>query len=282
MSEESISTKHVFALSGRVVTSGKRRTRSGEEERFCKKDKLDSYTDESSLEELSYVEETEEMGVARVDMSSLKQALREVLREEEVKKDLTITFTKQVEVITKNLADRIVNVEQENKNRDNKDKERDTKMHELEARIDRYEQSQRNPRIIITGLKDEDMEKDKMTNRMGGLLGIELTADDIAWVQKLRIPNQGTNWRKNKLRVVLKDDAKKQEIFKAKPRLKGQNVWVSDDLTPFGSGIAYQARQAVRTGKIKKTWVYDSKVFIVKKEDDRPIRIFSARDIPQT
>ena len=86
----------------------------------------------------------------------------------------------------------------------------------------------------------------------------------------------------NSVTLAILDTEKKQDIFKAKPKLKGQNVWVSDDLTPFGSGIAYQARQAVRTGKIKKTWVYDSKVFIVKKEDDRPVRIFSVRDIPQS
>ena len=39
--------------------------------------------------------------------------------------------------------------------------------------------------------------------------------------------------------------------------------------------------KAVKNGTITKTWVYDSKIFIVKKGDDRPKRVFVSKDMPK-
>ena len=80
--------------------------------------------------------------------------------------------------------------------------------------------------------------------------------------------------------MTFKKSSKKKEIFKLKPRLKHCNLWISDDLTPHGSNIAFAARNAVRNNKIAKTWVYDGKVFILRKGEDKPIRINNVKDIP--
>ena len=213
-------------------------------------------------------------------MRNMKAALREVLLEKEVKEELTATFSKQVEEITGHLEQRINFIEEENARREEDDTKRDEKLHELEAKLDKHEQATRNPRIIITGLHANDMMKESMISKMNEVLGNILTDDDVDWVQKL-VVQDGGNQRKNKLRVTLKSMEKKREIFKAKTRLKGQNLWITDDLTPFGSCIAYEARQAVKNGTITKTWVYDSKIFIVKKGDDRPKRVFVSKDIPK-
>jgi hypothetical protein len=43
--------------------------------------------------------------------------------------------------------------------------------------------------------------------------------------------------------------------------------------------LAYLARQAYKQRKVKKTWVYEGKVFVVKNGDDRPVKINTKEDI---
>ena len=78
------------------------------------------------------------------------------------------------------------------------------------------------------------------------------------------------------VRVVFKDKRKRDIWFKCKPQLKGKNVWITDDLTPFSSGIAYQARLAVKQKKIKqkkiqKTCVFRGRIFIIKNGETTPV-----------
>jgi hypothetical protein len=57
-------------------------------------------------------------------------------------------------------------------------------------------------------------------------------------------------------------------------------LWITDDLTVLNSNLAYLARQALAKRKIKKTWVYGSRIFIVKSGDNIPVRIIRRDEIP--
>ena len=52
---------------------------------------------------------------------------------------------------------------------------------------------------------------------------------------------------------------------------------MTHDHMPYASGVAYDA---VKVGKLAKTWVFDSKIFVVKRRDDRPHRVVCYKDIP--
>ena len=49
--------------------------------------------------------------------------------------------------------------------------------------------------------------------------------------------------------------------------LKGQKVWISDDLTPQRESMAYLCRQDVSQKKVTQTWTYDGKVYIYQDQD---------------
>ena len=63
--------------------------------------------------------------------------------------------------------------------------------------------------------------------------------------------------------------------------MKGKNIWITDDLTSQTSNLAFLARQSMKGNKIKKTWVYGGRIFIVKNGDDRPMKISRKEDIPK-
>ena len=68
--------------------------------------------------------------------------------------------------------------------------------------------------------------------------------------------------------------------MKAKTKLTGVELWISDDLTPLRMKLAYDARLAVKQKAVHKTWVHDGKVFIIDKEGARPRRIRCKTDLP--
>ena len=69
--------------------------------------------------------------------------------------------------------------------------------------------------------------------------------------------------------------------MKEKPKLKGKDIWVNDDLTQLRSTLAYEARQAVKGGLAERTWVHDGKIFLKKFGEDRPIKVTRSKDIPK-
>jgi hypothetical protein len=160
------------------------------------------------------------------------------------------------------------------------DEEHDTRIKQIEARLDRQAQDSRSKnKLVVTGLDDSDMNKEGAMKKLNEKLDINLTMDDINWVQRLRTNDDTTGKRQQKLRMVFKEESIRSEIFKIKNKLKGHNIWITDDLTAHNSSLAYLARQAYKQRKIKKTWVYGGKVFVVKNGDDRPVKINTKEDI---
>ena len=70
-------------------------------------------------------------------------------------------------------------------------------------------------------------------------------------------------------------------VLKKRSKLKDKAVYITDDLTPYRSGLAYQARKALKADKIADTWVYDGNIFIKKRKNDKAKRVLQATDIPQ-
>jgi hypothetical protein len=116
---------------------------------------------------------------------------------------------------------------------------------------------------------------------MNDLLSCQITEEDIAYIQNLRVPDTLKGNRKNKVRVVFQDEDLRNKWYKGKTELKGVNIWLSDDMTPFGSGLAYQARKAKKEQKIQKTWVFKGRIFIIKNGETTPTIVTCEKDIPK-
>lgn len=252
---ENLRSKHIFAQRSRI-TSVKRR--------------LSSTSKEDSSEKRFYEEEgVEEEGIEIMDKQDIQDALRAVLQEDSMSDMLAKAFEKSLNKMTEK-------IEQLQK----KDENKEFRLARIEERLDRQTQDSRGRNIIITGLQKDDMTKENVVAKFNELLTCNLEAEDIKWVQKLVADEDSIRKRKGKLRVVFKEEDKRNDVFKLKPNLKGKNIWLTDDLTASMSSLAYLARQALKNEKIKNTWVFGGKIFIVKDGDDRPIRVSRKEDIP--
>jgi hypothetical protein len=131
---------------------------------------------------------------------------------------------------------------------------------------------------IITGLNNNIETKAEVIQVLSENLGTTLTTHDINYTHKLKTDE---STRPNRMRIAFTIKDKKEEVFKLKKKLRGKQLWLADDLTPYRDNLAFQARHAMKQGQIFLAWVRDNKVFIQKARNNHPIRIKMEEDIPK-
>lgn len=268
--------KHVFAQSGREIKT-KTSSSAGTKRKPSEGDELDAGLRQTKNIHLQETSSSSSCQSEPSDMSidNIKAALRDVLKEPAVKEDLLSGLTSRIEKIETDIQQISGNNDKRlNDLQSNWDRTAD-QVSALQATVNKQEQEARVPRVVITGL-EAHITKEKLVDKMNDLLSCNLSTDDLAWIQNLRTADS----MKNKVRVVFKDEKKRDIWFKCKPELKGKNVWITDDLTPFTSGMAYQARQAVKQKRAQKTWVFRGRVFIIKNGETNPTAVTRLSDIP--
>ena len=153
-----------------------------------------------------------------------------------------------------------------------------TKVNSMDRRLDEHDQKAKESNAIITGLNNDTTTKDEVTQVLNEELGTTITTNDIDYIHKLK--NDDSN-RPNRMRIAFANKEIKNKVFKLKKKLKGKQIWLADDLTPYRDNLAFKARNAMKQGQIFLTWVHDNKVFIQKSKQDRPFRIKMEEDIPK-
>jgi hypothetical protein len=238
---------------------------SGQTGRFTAQAKRRLSSKEDSTEKKAHTDDT------IMDREDIKDALRAVLHvhEENMSEMLAKAFDSLMIKVTTKVDDL-----------DERDQDKEVRLTRVEERIDRQTQDSRVCNIIVTGLAEADLSKERMIRKLNKFMECDLAETDIKWVQRLVTDEGSTRRGKSKLRVVFKEEQKREDVFKLKSKLKGHDLWITDDLTALNSNLAYLARQALARRKIKKTWVYSGRIFIVKNGDDRPIRIIRRDEIP--
>ena len=94
----------------------------------------------------------------------------------------------------------------------------------------------------------------------------------------------GRTQETNQVKVVLQVHSKeiKTKIFKMKNKPKrNEQIWLSDDLTPSRSKLAFMASAAVKPGRAAQTWVFDGKRFLRVEKNDKLVVIRYPQDIPR-
>jgi hypothetical protein len=235
---------------------------------FSTKRRLSS-SGEQSEEKRQHHDDDKAHDYQLMDSHDVRLAIKDILTDESIADILTKTIDKKLDVVNDEIEKmKITDIDHE------------TRIAQLEQRSDRQIQDTRSKNIVLTGLDEDQMNREGAIKKLNELLKTNLTTADINWVQKLRTNDDAHGRRQRKMRIVFKEDKIRDDIFKIKNMLKGHDLWITDDLTAHNSNLAYLARQAFRLHKLKKTWVFGGKVFVIKNGDDRPIKINRKEDIP--
>jgi len=147
----------------------------------------------------------------------------------------------------------------------------------LENMADDFEQSKRNNNIVMRGIKSNVDPKAEAIVTINTALGIHITEKDIRYATKLALKNEkeGTE----SLKIAFFDVRLKEEIYSRRIRLKGTDIFLSEDLTLKKSTLAFEARQYARSKPNSTTWTSDGKIFLKDAIDEKPRIVRCSADL---
>ena len=264
--------KHAFAISGRVKAAVKKRFRSGEDDIENKRHQR-SISGNNLAEEGTSTSSTMPTDTAPDDtVQNLIKALTDV----RVQTTLKHTMNEALEVYKQENNERIEAIEQEML-------ETNDRMSTVEIDVDELKQKEKENNIIISGVDDEKKTKGGIRKLLNEKLQCSVIEDDINYIVKLiKRDEAGKAQETSQVKVVFHEKSVKMRVFKSKNKLKGDDhIWLSDDLTPYRSRLAFLARSAVKEERINQTWVFDGKIFIKITKDSKPRVIKHPQDIPK-
>jgi len=153
----------------------------------------------------------------------------------------------------------------------------DKRLTELEKMADDYEQMKRNHNIVVRGLKPNTDPKSGVIAMVTVGLGIHITEKDIKFSAKLTLKNERED--SESMKVAFYDRHLRDEIYARRTKLKGSNVFISEDLTPKKSSLAFETRQYARTHANVTTWTYEGAVFVKDNAEAKPRVIHRTDDL---
>jgi hypothetical protein len=148
---------------------------------------------------------------------------------------------------------------------------------ELQIRVDEIEQRVLCNEISVSGVPPENMTKEGIMTLLNTKLGTNIAETDILYTLKMSKDEQEVK----RMKVVFKKEETKQIVTKLKKKLKDQDLWISDVLTPYRMNLAYLARKARKEKKLAQTWVYEGKIFIKANGESKPKKVNKPQDLPQ-
>ena len=143
----------------------------------------------------------------------------------------------------------------------------DNLQSEIEIRsmvLEDLQQYSRRNCILLTGIPEQKEENtDKIVKDLSSeKLKVPLTDTDIDRSHRVGKPKAGVKSRP----IIVKFTRynKKAEVMKARRKLKGSNIVIQEQLTPFKQLLSEKARKLVKMSQIAKaSWTWDGKVFVL-------------------
>jgi len=157
--------------------------------------------------------------------------------------------------------------------------EHERRLTSLEKMADDFDQSKLGCNIVIRGLKNEIEPITAVTNMVTTALGIHITQNNIKYLVKINLKNEKENTVS--VKVAFFDQRLRDEIYSRRLKLKGTNIYISEDLTQKKSSLAYEARQHVKNTPHTSTWTVDGTIFLKDSEEGKPRAIHDANDLKQ-
>ena len=165
------------------------------------------------------------------------------------------------------------------------------KVATLEAEADRREQYSRRPNLRFQGITEEDGENTDavVIGTIQQKLGLtHIGADHLERSHRLgpKKDEQGRP-RKRAMIVRFRSEAVRDEVFRARTRLKEYNrqfkdnqIHVNEDLTAKRAMLAYRTRQLKRQKQIADCWTYAGRV-LIKTNIGTVKEIVTDQDLPK-
>jgi hypothetical protein len=147
----------------------------------------------------------------------------------------------------------------------------------IETKID----GERLYNIRVSGLTEGNKEvmKEDFVMKIKEYMQIELSQSEI----DVRLPNMpakpGNELRPRPVTVKFRNIWKRREVWDSRLKLKGSDIFLSDDLNKDQSKLFYQCRMHRKERKIISTWTNGNKLYVKVKEGDEPILISSEADL---
>ena len=219
-------------------------------------------------------ESSNESQTKMAEKNDMTQALIEAFKNKDVK-EILHGYCNSVIAETKKEIETLITSEVNKINTKTEDHE--DRLLSLEAMADEFDQQKRNHNVIIRGLKTCDDYTKSIENMMN--IGQEITANtsDIKYVIKLTMKNEkpGTS----SVKVCFHNRRLRDEVYGRRLKLKGTDVFVSEDLTQAKSGLAFTARQYARDTPGVTTWTMDGQIYIKDNEESKPRIIHRPADL---
>ncbi|XP_052058933.1 uncharacterized protein LOC127699205 [Mytilus californianus] len=141
----------------------------------------------------------------------------------------------------------------------------------LSLKVDDLEQHSRKSCIRISGVPyTQSEDTTKILCDIASKLEVDLQSNDISVSHRLP-----TKEGHKQIIARFTHTKKRAEFLKATKNIRNipdlHGVGISQDLTKARSRVAFLAREAVRKGKLKSSSVWDGKIFLTAKNDDKRI-----------
>lgn len=149
----------------------------------------------------------------------------------------------------------------------------------LKHEIDNLEMYSRRSCVRISGVPEENDKTDDIVLEIAAKLKVPLQESDIAVSHRVG-PKSPTRPRQIIAKITNYD--LRHRLLKASKDLRKvtgmEKVAINQDLTKTRNKIAYEARQLVKAGKAKSTFIWDGKIFVIG-HDDRKHKILNPNDM---
>ena len=114
----------------------------------------------------------------------------------------------------------------------------------------------------------------KTVKKLNRKLSTKLNDEEVHYIAKLK-----SNDGKEKIKIVFSNQRSRDEVYKNRTKLKGNDIWITEDLTISRSNLAYMARQAVKREHAHSTWSQNGWIYVKKTENCKPRRIINQDDL---
>ncbi len=161
---------------------------------------------------------------------------------------------------------------------------KDAMMKNIKVDLDRIDQKQRETRLRIVGVPEEDGEEvlGKITQMAKNKLGIKSFKEDD--VELTHISGKKKQRKTRDIIVQFRWKAVKDQFQDKRKKLydvtnSNDRVYLNDDPIEFRQKLLFDARQLAKRQRIKAAWSQQGSIMILKDAQERPIAISTYDDL---
>jgi hypothetical protein len=259
--------RQYYALSGRD-NSPKRKLSEDNEESIEKRGKKSS---EDTVSISISDTRPNELHQAKMDTTQLAKIIKQVMLDDETTdalvKKLRVACDEKIEKETKVIKEDVEKLKEEQE-------AQKVNAESMDTRIDELEQDKRQDNLLVRGIRTSGNNlRQACLTTLNKELKIHLKTADMKYVTPI-------GKKEDMAKIAFIDSKTREEVYKSRTKLKGKNLWITEDLTPKKAALFYKARQAVKNEAAVLTWTYNGKIFLKTSSTAKPKLIKTADDLP--